>query len=178
MSEPLPLNEAIRDVLAHFSGSDMATSNRQVAEEVRLHYPESFRARGDELAFNDLVSRVRKLRKSRPRAAQTSEQMVFPAMARDLLSKLPVEIPRYPDEREAQSIDDDERDDEVPWGNLLTSTIAEVKRYRDRVVAGIRADTAKLEVLNEVLDMAINGGGVDDGARLCDALSAHASEVG
>jgi hypothetical protein len=93
-----PLNEAIRDVLADFSKADRAASNREVAEEVKLREPERVAEEGAVLVLQELITRVRKLRKNGPKKrGRSATQLMLPDMAKHLLPRLPAEIPRWPE---------------------------------------------------------------------------------
>jgi hypothetical protein len=168
-----PLNDAIRDVLAENNDKDIPVSNREVAAEVVRRNKRLLKQRGFELAFAELVNRIRSLRK-KPRtvSAATERQLVLPMMATDLLPRLPAEIPRYPSDEEVLSGEIEQ--DELPWGSLWTSTVGELRRYAAFLAKAVADDRARLRAINELLSLASKGG--DDEARIIDAVRLMAAE--
>lgn len=192
-----PLNDAIRDVLADFSDHDRATSNREVAEEVTTRQGALVDELATSLAMAELVKRVRNLRKNSVNpASRGQKQLEIPGMEEHLARRLPAEIPRYPEElspyisaledapesyrqfyEPSESGGFDLREDafdhnDIPWGNLWTSTVAEVRRYRQKLAAGIKADQRREKAIRELLDMTM---GCGEDVRLIDAVQREAA---
>ena len=174
----LPLNEAIRDVLAELSEADQEASNRAVAVEVKRKHPASVAVLGDQLAMDALVARIRQMRKRTPvLRGPTDAQLTLPALAKDLLPRIPAQIARYPEElppvvdqvpegkgelyeQRADSrfqLRDDLIADEIPWGNTWTSTIAQGRRYAAKLQAGWEDDRLRWLAFTDLLKLAASG---------------------